>query len=127
MKNFFKCALLGFATGILNGLFGSGGGTALVPFMQKFLNLEVKKSHATAIFIILPLTIISIFFYTKGGYFDFKITLFASIGGLLGGTLGAFLLKNLKPKSIKRVFGIFMIIAAVRMVFKWLSSSFYLA
>lgn len=118
MKNFFKCASLGFITGVLNGLFGSGGGTVLVPFMQKFLNMETKKSHATAIFIILPLTIVSLFFYTKGGYFDFKITLLASIGGLFGGTIGAFLLKKLKPKSIKRVFGIFMIIAAIRMVFK---------
>ncbi|MBE7054096.1 MAG: sulfite exporter TauE/SafE family protein [Ruminococcaceae bacterium] len=118
MKDFLKCAFLGLITGICNGLFGSGGGSVFVPLSQKMLNLETKKSHATAIFIILPLTLISLFFYTKSGYFNFKITLLASVGGIIGGFLGAKLLKKLKSKYVKKVFGIFMIIAAVRMVIK---------
>lgn len=118
MKKFFKCSAIGIVTGLCNGLFGSGGGTVAVPFMEKFLKLETKKAHATAISVILPLTIVSLFFYTKSGYFDFKLTLSASIGGLIGGAAGAYFLKKIKPKYIRMIFGIFMIIAAIRMVFK---------
>ena len=118
MKNFLKCAFLGIVTGLCNGLFGSGGGSVFVPLAQKMLNMETKKSHATAIFVILPLTVISLFFYTKSGYFDFKITLLASLGGIIGGFLGAKLLKKIKSKYVKKVFGIFMIIASLRMMFK---------
>ena len=32
-----KNALIGFMTGVLNGLFGSGGGTVAVPAMERFL------------------------------------------------------------------------------------------
>lgn len=118
MKKNVKCALIGVVTGLCNGLFGSGGGTVAVPFMEKFLKLDEHKSHATAISIILPLTIVSIFFYTKSGFFDWRLSLGTSVGGVAGGILGAVILKKLKPKYIRMVFGIFMIIAAVRMVFK---------
>lgn len=118
MKKGFKCIIIGVVTGFCNGLFGSGGGTIVVPFMEKFLNLDEHKSHATAISIILPLTIVSLFFYTKSGYFDLKLVLAASAGGVPGGLLGAVFLKKLKPKYIRIIFGIFMIAAAVRMVFK---------
>ena len=53
----FKIAVLGLVTGFANGLFGSGGGTLVVPGMQKFLKVEQHKAHATAIAIILPLTV----------------------------------------------------------------------
>ncbi|MBE7038250.1 MAG: sulfite exporter TauE/SafE family protein [Ruminococcaceae bacterium] len=118
MKKYFKFAIIGIIVGICNGLFGSGGGTVAVPCMEKFLGVEKKKAHATAIALILPLTIVSIFFYTQKGYFDFKLVWQTSIGGVFGGVLGAYILKKLKPDTIAKIFGIFLIIAAIRMVFK---------
>ena len=118
IKEKLKCPLIGVATGFLNGIFGSGGGTAVVLFMEKFLNLDEQKSHATAIAIILPLTVVSLFFYTKNGYFNPKLVILTSAGGVFGGLTGAMLLKKMKPKYIRLVFGICMIAAAVRMVFK---------
>ncbi|MCL2592341.1 MAG: sulfite exporter TauE/SafE family protein, partial [Defluviitaleaceae bacterium] len=51
-----KIVIIGLITGFFNGLFGAGGGSVLVPCMRRFLNIEVHKSHATSIAIILPLT-----------------------------------------------------------------------
>ena len=48
-----KAILIGAVTGFANGLFGSGGGTIVVPCMERFLNVEEHKAHATAIAIIL--------------------------------------------------------------------------
>ena len=117
VKKFLKFALIGITVGLCNGLFGSGGGTVAVPCMEKFLNFPKIKAHASAIAIILPLTVVSIFFYTQKGFFDFPLVWQTSLGGIFGGAIGAFILKKLKPYIIARIFGVFLIIAAVRMVF----------
>ena len=58
-------ALIGLVTGAANGLFGSGGGTIAVPAMVLLLGVEEHRAHATAISIILPLTLLSTFFYVS--------------------------------------------------------------
>lgn len=109
--------LIGLITGVANGLFGAGGGTILVPSLQKFLHMETHKSHATAIAVILPLSILSIFFYRNSGSLDWGALLWISLGGTLGGYLGAKFLNKLSSKWLHRIFGLFMMIAAARMVF----------
>lgn len=112
----FKTAAIGVAAGVLNGLFGSGGGTVVVPAMEKFLSVPVKKAHATAIAIILPLSVVSVFIYLKGVSVDIKTVAAVSVGGVLGGYVGAVLLQKLTGKWIHRIFGAFMIAAALRMI-----------
>lgn len=114
---YLKCAAIGIITGILNGLFGSGGGTIVVPAMVHFLNVDEHKAHATAISIILPLTIISSFFYINSNYVDWNLILKTSIGGIAGGYIGAKLLKVIPAKYLSKIFGAFMIFASIRMVF----------
>lgn len=117
MKNkFWICSVIGVITGFLNGLFGSGGGTVVVPALERFLNYEEHKAHATAISIILPLSIVSMFIYLKGANIDFKTVLFISSGGVIGGFIGAKFLKNIPSKWLHKIFGIFMIIASWRMI-----------
>ncbi len=112
-----KSAIGGIVAGFFNGLFGSGGGTIIVPFLEKFLKLDPKKSHATAILIIFGFTLVSLVFYGFSGRLDYPLALKVSIGGVIGGLLGAKLLNKLSFSAIHKIFGTFMIIAAVRMVF----------
>ena len=58
---------LGLVAGILNGLFGAGGGVAVVPMLEN-AGIEPKKAHATSISIILPLSILSGIFYLISGH-----------------------------------------------------------
>ena len=111
------CVAGGLIAGFCNGLFGSGGGTIIVPFLETFLKLEPKKAHATAILVIFVFTIISLSFYFYSGQLDFPLALKVSAGGIAGGLLGAKLLGRLTSGTIHKIFGAFMIIAAVRMVF----------
>ena len=55
MKKYTRHILIGLVTGVLTGLFGAGGGSIVVPAMEIFLDMDEKKSHATAIAIILML------------------------------------------------------------------------
>ena len=116
-KKSVLCALGGIISGFCNGLFGSGGGTIIVPFLEIFLKLSPKKSHATAILIIFVFTLVSLGFYGFSGKLDYYLALKVSIGGIIGGFLGAKLLNKLASASIHKIFGAFMIFAAVRMVF----------
>ncbi len=112
----FKYIVTGTSAGIANGLFGSGGGTIVVPAMIFLLKAEDKKAHATAILIILPLTIVSAFFYISNNYVDWSITIKTMLGGMAGGYLGAKLLHICPVNILRKIFGIFMIAAAARML-----------
>ncbi len=108
---------VGMAAGIANGLFGSGGGTIAVPAMVYLLGEEEHDAHATALLIILPLTLVSSYFYLSNNFVDWNITWKAMAGGVAGGIVGAYLLNRCPSGVLRKIFGTFMIAAAVRMIF----------
>ncbi len=119
MKNksgFLKTSLIGFAVGLINGIFGSGGGTLLVPCLVFLMGVEDHKAHATAISIILPLSLISSFIYIRHDVVDPTLTLKVAIGSVAGALLGSCVLNRFSVNALRNIFGIFMIIAALRMV-----------
>ncbi len=107
---------IGLITGVLNGLFGSGGGTVAVPAMEKFLGVEDKKAHATAIAVILPLSVVSLFIYMGKTDIEWKTVFAVSLGGVAGGYVGARLLQKISNRWLHIVFGGFMLMAAARMI-----------
>lgn len=111
-----KLLLIGLITGLTNGLFGSGGGTVLVPCLVFLMDVEDHKAHATAIAIILPLSILSSFIYYRYNVVDIALTLKVAIGSVLGGIVGSMLLNKLSVNVLRKFFGVIMILAAVRMV-----------
>lgn len=117
-KKIYKSLLVGFITGIINGLFGSGGGTIIVPSLVFLLGIEQHRAHSTAIFIIFPITLISTFIYLKQGMLVYKVAIPVIIGSVIGSILGSKLLNKIPTNILRKVFGIFMVIAAIRMVIK---------
>lgn len=116
--NTIKLIGLGLITGIVNGLFGSGGGTLVVPALVLLLKIPDYKAHATAISIILPLSIISTFIYFRNNAIRFDIALIVSLGGVLGSFIGAKILKKIPTPVLRKVFGSLIIITALRMIVK---------
>lgn len=112
-----KNTVIGLFTGFINGVFGSGGGTLLVPILNNILKVEEHKSHATALAIIIFLSTTSSIVYISKGTYDIKLTIQAAIGSIIGGIIGAKLLCKVTGKFLRISFGIVMIIAALRMVF----------
>ncbi len=115
-KNYAIYAGIGLVTGAANGLFGSGGGTVAVPAMVLLLGADEHKAHATAISIILPLTVVSSVFYIANSYVDWGMTVKVALGGLAGGYIGARLLQVCSSKLLRKIFAAFMIVAGVRMM-----------
>jgi len=112
-----KTIITGILAGLANGLFGSGGGSVLVPCLVFWNKIEDHRAHATAIAVILPLTIISSYIYIKNSLVDYDLTYKVTIGSMLGAYVGSTMLNSISSQILKRTFGIFMIIAAFRMLF----------
>lgn len=112
-----KNTIIGAFTGFINGIFGSGGGTLLVPILNNILNVEEHKSHATALAIIIFLSTASSAIYISKGTYDITLTIQAAIGSIIGGIIGAKLLSKVTGRFLRISFGVIMIIAALRMVF----------
>jgi len=88
----------------------------LVPAMELFLDMDEKKSHATAIAVILLLSIVSSFFYLKNGFFDLKLWIPVTIGGMIGGFVGAKALARISKAHLKIIFGSVIVITAIKLI-----------
>lgn len=112
-----KIFFSGILIGLINALFGAGGGMIAVPVL-KSLGLEQKQAQATAISIILPLSLISTAVYLYRGYFEISQAFWYIPFGLVGAIVGTKLMKKAPNKMLKNIFCVFMIWAGVRMIFK---------
>ena len=112
----WKKIIIGMLAGIVSGLFSTGGGMILVPAFMYWLRLDATKSRGTSVFCILPMVITSSFFYYKGNFVDWKISILCAIGGTIGGYFGAKLLKKLPEKYLKIAFTFFLIYVSFRML-----------
>ncbi|MBS4534255.1 sulfite exporter TauE/SafE family protein [Clostridium sp. D2Q-14] len=116
MKDKIYLIIIGLFTGLVNGIFGAGGGMLIVPSLMYIVHLDEHKAHSTAITIILPLCIISTYIYFKNNLIDFKLGLPIAIGSTIGGYLGAKLLKNIPKQILRKAFSILIIYVSIRMI-----------
>ena len=105
-NNRFIPYLIGSVCGMINGAFGGGGGSVLVPSLEHFLSFDAKRSHATAIAVVLPVSIISAVTYIINGNVDFSVALASALGASAGAPLGALLLKKITSDLLVTVFSL---------------------
>ena len=117
-NNKIKILLIGFITGIINGLFGSGGGTIIVPSLVFLLGLEDYKAHATAISIILPISIIRTILSFSNNMIQFELLLPVISGGVIGSFIGAKLLNKIPINILRKIFGTLIILSSIRLVIR---------
>ena len=118
MKDSVKNGLIGFGglfVGLASGFFGGGGGMLCVPLLEA-TGLPCKKAHATALFVILPLCIVSASIYIANGYFDFNSVLCAIIGVTAGAIVGALALDKLSGSAVALIFAALMIAIGVKLL-----------
>ena len=93
---------------MLNGLMGAGGGMVLVPLLEAG-GLESKKSHATSLAVIVPLSVVSAWLYWQRGWLDLQSVFPYLPGGIAGAIAGAWLLSRLHTGLLKILLGAMLI------------------
>ena len=120
MKNFKKYAkstALGVSVGLVNGIFGAGGGMLAVPILKKS-GLSQKSAHANAVAVILPITVISAILYLTKNVVSIKDSFYYIPTGLIGSVIATFLLKKLSNVWLQKIFAAFMIYAGARLLLR---------
>ena len=105
----------GCAVGAANSVFGGGGGMLAVPLLQK-TGLSARKAHATAILVILPVSLLTFVLYAARGIYDFSVLIPTSVGVTAGG-FGARLLGSLPRKTVGIIFAVLQAFAGLWLLF----------
>jgi len=113
-----RLSIIGAFSGVLSGILGIGGGGIISPLML-LSGFNPKKTAAITAFVV-PFSSFSAFLtYWAMGNIDWKITLIASSGGIIGAVLGTiFMQKRLNPQSVKKILAVILLILAVKLLFK---------
>ncbi len=111
-----KRVFCGLAVGAANSLFGGGGGMLAVPLLLKN-GYRQKEAHATAILVILPVSLFSFLLYTFYGFCNFSVLIPTALGVTGGGVLGAWLLDKLPVKTVQICFALLQAIAGIFLFF----------
>ncbi len=108
--------ITGAIIGFVNGFWGGGGGMICVPLLQNVIKLSDKKSHATTLLIMLPLSIASLVVYLFSGNLPIIDATQIGIGFVIGGIIGASILKKISNKWLGYIFSIIIIVGGVKML-----------
>lgn len=109
--------LLGLIAGILSGLFGVGGGILLVPALVLIFGLTQHNAQGTTLALMVPpIGLLAAWTYYKQGYVDVKIAALICVGFFFGGLLGAKLATAINATLLKKLFGVALLITAVKMI-----------
>lgn len=106
-------SLAGAAAGVVNGLFGAGGGMILVPMLCASGALSEDELFSSSITIILPMCIVSLLI-GSGGQFPWQEALPFLIGGIPGGILAGTLGRKIPVVWLHRGLGLLILYGGVR-------------
>lgn len=111
--------LIGLTAGILSGMVGIGGGIIVVPALVYFLGFSQATAQGTSLGMMLPpIGILAAYNYYKAGSLDIKYALILGLAFIIGGFIGSKVsLGLISETNLKKLFGSFMLIAAIKMIF----------
>ncbi|HEY1871547.1 MAG TPA: sulfite exporter TauE/SafE family protein [Chitinophagaceae bacterium] len=123
--------LIGLAAGTLSGLVGVGGGIIIVPALVFFLGFSQQAAQGTSLgLLLLPVGILAVLNYYKGGFIDLKVVGIMCITFVLGGWLGSKLAVTISQETAKKIFAVILFYTAFRMLgwdmvfIKWIKGLF---
>ena len=113
MRASLYLSIAGGAAGIVNGLFGAGGGMVLAPMLGKRSGLRESERFPSSIAIIAPICIVSLLF-SNGENFTFSHALPYLLGGCLGGVAVGFWGQRIPVVWLHRILGVLIIWGGIR-------------
>ena len=113
--------IVGLAAGILSGLVGVGGGIIMVPLFVFVLGLTQHNAQGLSLAVMLPpVTFFAVYNYHTAGAgnnIDWRIAVIVALLFFIGGFIGSKIALQIDKKMLKRVFGFFMLVVAIRLIF----------
>jgi uncharacterized membrane protein YfcA len=118
--NLFWALILGFFAGSAAGFFGISGGIMKVPILI-FAGVPIHVAVATSSLMISLTSSTAFATHFFLGNIDYRYLILASPGIILGAQLGARKAGKIKPRKLRKIFSILLLLAAIAMLAKLLS------
>ena len=109
-----KNQIAGAAGGLVNGLFGGGGGMVLLPLLTRWRRLDGRSAFATCVAIIFPMCCVSTAVYLWRVRPELAAVLPYLAGGVAGGLVGGMTFEKVPVRVLKIIFGLFLLYGGVR-------------
>ena len=113
-KSFLFMCLAGFGAGIVNGLFGAGGGMLLIPLLTLLTDLDDNEIFPASISIILPICIVSLWISAFKQTIPWGSALPYLAGSAIGGILAGIFGKRIPVKWLHKALGILILWGGIR-------------
>ncbi len=114
-----KYIAIGAAAGVVNGLFGAGGGLLLVPLFVSACRLPQKTAFATSLCVMLALSAVSLAVAFMRDKVDLAAAVPYFLGGIGGGVLGGLLMKTINVKWLRLLLAAFLLYGGIKAVMLW--------
>lgn len=108
---------VGLVAGVFAGLFGIGGGLIIVPallFVFKMKELDAIGTSLAAL--IPPVGLLGAAEYYRNGYINIAFASLIALGIFVGAYFGARVVISLSPVTIRRIYGVFLLLIGTRML-----------
>jgi len=110
--------IIGLAAGFMSSLVGIGGGLVIVPALVLLYGMDQKLAQGTSLLIIaIPVTAVGAYAYYKNGNVNWQASLVIAITFMVGGYFGGLLANKMETTLVKRIFAVFLILVALKMLF----------
>lgn len=112
--------LVGVASGLLSGTLGVGAGIIMVPVLVLAFHHQQQAAQAISLAVMVPMALVGVWRYHVNPDInpDWRVAVLIALGAIIGVVGGAYLAGILQPAALRRIFAVFMILAAVRMLMK---------
>jgi uncharacterized membrane protein YfcA len=116
--NIFLFLLLGLITGIFSGLIGIGGAIIIIPSLVLVFSMSQHMAQGTTLALMVPpIGLLAAWTYYKAGFVDLKVAALICLGFFVGGFIGARFVTDIPDLLLKRIFGLVLLVAALKMIF----------
>lgn len=109
---------IGVAAGVLGASLGIGGGIVFVPALVVFFAFPQHAAQGTSLAVIIPTAVIATMVHGRAGRVDWVMAASMAGGGILGGLLGAWSALAIDGLVLRRMFAVFLVVMAFRMLAK---------
>jgi len=111
-----------FATGMLAGLFGVGGGALMMPVLLVLFHFPVQVAAATSMFMIFLSSLPGTFTHAHYGHIQWLYAALLAPGAWAGGKLGAWLSLRLKTRTLTLILRLMLVVIGLRFIWDGVQS-----
>lgn len=115
-KQLLQGAAIGLVAGLASGYVGVGGGFIMVPLMLSIIGIPMRKASGTSLIAVMILAIPGVIEQGIIGNINYLAGIAIVIGTIPGAVIGARLVTKVPERTLRLLFGCFLIVAAVMLV-----------